>query len=138
MNMVAISEVLVGLWVWAVVVFLEDFQGVMGVVGWLLWVVVRVGFLRVMVMVGVSFVGCSSARVTSRQDGSSAQDGWSLVAKTAIISSILLASLSPISCHLKLRELNSFAIHCSLWYSMSQRGTNTKLLQTSVTRNGGW
>jgi hypothetical protein len=137
MNMVAISEVLVGLWVWAVVVFLEDFQGVMGVVGWLLWVVVRVGFLRVMVMVGF-LVGCSSARVTSGQDGSSARDGWSLVAKAAIISSILLASLSPISCHLTLRELNSFAIRSSLWSSMSQRSSDTKLLWFSLKGDGRW
>lgn len=33
---------------------------------------------------GVSFAGCSSARVTSGQDGSSARDGWSLMAVTGL------------------------------------------------------
>jgi len=62
--------------------------------------------------------------VTSGQDGSSAWDGWSLMPKAANNSSILLT----------IRSVRSASAFIS-FSAMSKRGTDTKLLRTSVTGN---
>jgi len=70
----------------------------------------------------VSFVGCSYVRMTYRQDGSSGWDGWSLMPQAAENSSILLTIHS-------IRSASAFIS----FSAMSKRGSDTKLLRSSVT-----